>query len=456
MSSNYKELLGRQRDFFYGGKTRDIDFRIEKLKAVRDWCETNEARILAALHKDLKKHPFEAYLVENMGVTNEIRMVVKNLHKWARPHKVRTPLAFFRSSSKYYYEPFGTTLILTAWNYPFLLGVVPAIGAIAAGNCCIIKPSELAPHTSQLLVEMIRARFQEEHCTVVEGGAEETTELLKERFDFIHYTGGSRVGKIVGVAAANHMTPVVLEMGGKSPCFVDETADLEISAQRICLGKFMNAGQTCVAPDFIFVHNSVKDGLIEALRRQIRNFYGSDPQQSADYGRIINERHFDRVSALLEGVSIVCGGKTDRSDLYIEPTILDNATWDSLVMKEEIFGPVLPVLGYDDLPQVISQMKSREKPLATYIFSKDKAAQDLVMHGLPFGGGGINTIGFHAANSHLPFGGVGNSGMGHYHGKWSFETFSHKKGILKQELWPNNSFAFPPFKESRMKWLKRM
>ena len=455
LNLDYKNLLDKQRKYFLTGKTKDVEFRIKRLKALKEIIIKRNQEIMESLRKDFGKSEFETFSNEIMSSLEEIKLAIKKLHSWAAPRKVNTPIAYFKSSSRIYYEPYGVALIIGAWNYPFQLAINPLIGAISAGNCCIIKPSELAPNTSKLLSEIIKECFDEEYCAIVEGGAQETTALLNEKFDFILYTGSTHVGKIVAQAAAKHLTPVVLEMGGKSPCIIDNTADIEISARRIVWGKFLNAGQTCVAPDYLLVHKEVKDSLIKAIQKYIKDFYGDNPENSKDYCRIINEKHFDRLCALLEEGDIVAGGQTNRSQLYIEPTVIDHVTWNYPIMQEEIFGPILPIIEYEDLTNVIEMINAHEKPLALYIFSKNKKVQRKIVNETSFGGGCINTTVLHAGNPYLPFGGVGSSGMGNYHGKASFDTFSHQKGILNKSLIVDPKLIYPPYK-NKVDILKKM
>ncbi|HBF38801.1 MAG TPA: aldehyde dehydrogenase [Firmicutes bacterium] len=455
MVSDYHKILEQTREFFLTGKTKDVEFRINSLKKLRQTITKRNQEIMGALEKDFGKCEFETFATEIMSSLDEINMAIRNLHSWVKPRKVRTPLIHFKASSRIYYEPFGTVLVISAWNYPFQLTMNPLIGALAAGNCCIVKPSEMSPNTSKLMAEIVAECFPEDYCTVVEGGVEETTLLLKEKFDFIHYTGSTRVGKIIARAAAEHLTPVALEMGGKSPCIVDKTADIEISARRIAWGKFMNAGQTCVAPDYLIVHRDVKDALLKAFKERIHNFYGDEPEQSSDYCRIINQKHFDRLSSFLDQGTIITGGKANRENLYIEPTIIDDITWNDPVMQEEIFGPILPVMEYQDLTAVIDMIHSHEKPLALYFFSKNKKDQKKIIHDVSFGGGCINTTILHTGNPYLPFGGVGNSGIGNYHGKWSFETFSHPKSIFDKSLMVDPKLPYPPYGH-KLKFLKMM
>ena len=453
MSGRYRTLLERQRLFFDTDITKDVDFRQKQLDRLGKWIVSHQESILAVLKKDLGKSSFEGYMAEMMGALQEIREAVRKLPAWAKPQKVRTPLTLFKAKSYYIYEPFGIVAIIGTWNYPFGLVISALTGALAAGNCCVIKPSELAPETSALLAQMVADCFDPGYCAVVEGGVEESTALLDERFDFIHYTGSARVGKIVAQAAAKHLTPVVLELGGKSPCIVDQTADIELAARRICWGKFLNAGQTCIAPDYILVHRNIKTPLLEAIKKELHAFYGDSAARSGDFCRIINTHHFDRLALLLESGKIVTGGQKNREALYIEPTVMEDIAWDSPVMREEIFGPILPVMAYDELSDVLSVLKKQEKPLALYIFSQDKGTINTLMRTLSFGGGCINATVLHYANSYLPFGGVGQSGMGHYHGKWSFDAFSHKKSILEKSLFFDIKLLYPPYKD-KLKWLR--
>lgn len=331
----------------------------------------------------------------------------------------------------------------------------PLIGAIAAGNCCIIKPSELAPNTSAVVAKIIGSIYEEKYCTVVEVGGKESTFLLEQKFDMIHYTGSEQVGKIIAQAAAKQLTPVILELGGKSPCIVDSTADMEVSARRIIWGKFTNAGQTCIAPDYLLVHHTVKDQLIAELQKQLIEFYGDSPETSSDYSHIVNRKHFDRIVSILNDVDIVIGGKSDEKKLYIEPTIVNNVKWDDPIMKDEIFGPILPILTYYDLDEIIKIINLRSKPLALYYFSKDKNSQQKIINEVPFGGGCINATLIHNATPTMPFGGVGNSGIGNYHGKYSFDAFSHQKSILKKSLKVDSRFPYPPYR-NKVKLIKRM
>ncbi|MFB2347045.1 MULTISPECIES: aldehyde dehydrogenase [Priestia] len=430
--NNYQELTKKQLSFFNSGKTKDVAFRIETLKKLRELVVRHEEDILKAVKADLNKPEMEAKRAEVGLVLSEIDFAVENLAEWAAPKEVETPSTHAGAKSYIYQDPYGLALVIAPWNYPFQLAVSPVVGAIAAGNCVVLKPSELTPHTSSLLAKMINENFPEEYLTVVEGEVETSTALLKENFDYIFFTGSTMVGKIVAEAAAKHLTPVTLELGGKSPTIVHEDANIEEAAKRIARGKFANAGQTCVAPDYILVQRNVKDELLANLKEVVTNTYGEDVSQNLDFPHVVSEKHFDRLSSFLTNGDIVFGGKTDRSRLFIEPTVLDNISWEDNVMQDEIFGPILPVIVYDEISEVIQAIVKRPKPLALYLFSEDEAVQDHILNSVSFGGGSINDTINHMTSHYLPFGGVGDSGMGAYHGKASFDTFSHAKSILKR------------------------
>ncbi|MDR0698559.1 MAG: aldehyde dehydrogenase family protein [Tannerella sp.] len=443
--SDYQQLIERQRRFFAAGKTRNIEFRIEQLKNLCRVVIEKHRDIEASLYHDLRKCEFEAFATEVTAMVDEINCAVENLEAWTRPVDVDTSPLFGQAESKIYYEPYGSVLILNTWNYPFVLCFKPLVGALAAGNCCVVKPSEVAPTTSKVLADIINTAFDAEYCLAIEGGEDVATELLKERFDFILYTGNANVGRIVAQAAAGHLTPTALELGGKSPCIVDKSADVERSVPSICWGKFINAGQTCVAPDYIWVHKDVKERLVDALKNQIKTFYGEDIKKNPDFGRIINNRHFERLRDFLEDDRIVFGGETDDSQYFVSPTIIDGVTWDDKIMQEEVFGPVLPILTFENIEEVVNILAEREKPLALYLYTTDKEVEDLIINSVSYGGGCINATLMHMLNTNLPFGGVGNSGYGFYQGKWSIETFSHKKCILNRALSDEPSPLFPPY-----------
>ncbi|MEH7196737.1 aldehyde dehydrogenase [Priestia megaterium] len=430
--NNYQELTKKQLSFFNSGKTKDVAFRIETLKKLRDLVVRHEDDILKAVKADLNKPEMEAKRAEVGLVLSEIDFAVENLAEWAAPKEVETPSTHAGAKSYIYQDPYGLALVIAPWNYPFQLAVSPVVGAIVAGNCVVLKPSELTPHTSSLLAKMFNENFPEEYLTVVEGEVETSTALLKENFDYIFFTGSTMVGKIVAEAAAKHLTPVTLELGGKSPTIVHEDANIEEAAKRIARGKFANAGQTCVAPDYILVQRNVKDELLANLKQVVTNTYGEDVSQNLDFPHVVSEKHFDRLNSFLTNGDIVFGGKTDRSRLFIEPTVLDNISWEDNVMQDEIFGPILPVIVYDEISEVIEAIVKRPKPLALYLFSEDEAIQDHILNSVSFGGGSINDTINHMTSHYLPFGGVGDSGMGAYHGKASFDTFSHAKSILKR------------------------
>ena len=453
--SNYHQLLEKQRVFFATGRTRNIGFRIEQLQKLRQVVIAKHEDVEQCLSTDLNKCEFEAFVTEVSAIIDEINCAVENLESWTKAVDVPSPPIFGQAESKYYYEPYGMVLILNTWNYPFVLCFKQLVGVLAAGNCCIVKPSEVAPAVSKALADIIRTAFDEAYCAAVECDVEGATELLKERFDFIVYTGGSKVGRIVAHAAAKHLTPTVLELGGKSPCIVDKSADIERSVPTICWGKLINSGQTCVAPDYIWVHKEVKDRLVEALKKQITAFYGDDIKNNADYGRIINQKHFDRLQGLLEGSHIVFGGETDANQRFISPTIVDGVTWDDKIMQEEIFGPILPVMTFVHLEEVVNELTRREKPLALYLFTTDKASEELIINNVSFGGGCVNATLMHMLNTNLPFGGVGDSGHGYYSGRWSIDMFSHKKSVFNRALSDDPPPVFPPYEE-RAKYIKQI
>ncbi|MBW2552028.1 MAG: aldehyde dehydrogenase family protein, partial [Deltaproteobacteria bacterium] len=425
-------LVGDLRAHFQTGTTRPLSWRLSQLDALEHFLMEREQDIFAALRADLGKPITEAFTSEIGMTLSELRLTRKKLASWMKPERVRTPWVAMPGRSYVYREPLGVTLIIGAWNYPVSLVVLPLIGAIAAGNCVVLKPSELAPNASALLAKWIPKYLDRKSIRVVEGGVPETTALLREKWDHIFYTGSGTVGSIVMQAAAKHLTPVTLELGGKSPCIVDESANLNLAAKRIVYGKFFNAGQTCVAPDYVLVHEHVHDALLNRIVSTIREFYGDDPKQSPDYARIVNERHHARLTALLSEADVVTGGQSDVSDRYIAPTILKNVNEDDAVMQEEIFGPILPVISVPSIEAAIGYVGRRAKPLALYVFARDEDVQDRVLAGTSAGGTTLNHIWIHLGVPALPFGGVGGSGMGAYHGRHSFEAFSHRRAVLKK------------------------
>ncbi|WP_086115015.1 aldehyde dehydrogenase [Staphylococcus aureus] len=441
--------------FFNTQQTKDISFRKEQLKKLSKAIKSYESDILEALYTDLGKNKVEAYATE-IGITlKSIKNARKELKNWTKTKNVDTPLYLFPTKSYIKKEPYGTVLIIAPFNYPFQLVFEPLIGAIAAGNTAIIKPSELTPNVARVIKRLINETFDANYIEVIEGGIEETQTLIHLPFDYVFFTGSENVGKIVYQAASENLVPVTFEMGGKSPVIVDETANIKVASERICFGKFTNAGQTCVAPDYILVHESVKDDLITALSKTLREFYGQNIQQSPDYGRIVNLKHYHRLTSLLNSaqMNIVFGGHSDEDERYIEPTLLDHVTNDSAIMQEEIFGPILPILTYQSLDEAIAFIHQRPKPLSLYLFSEDENATQRVINELSFGGGAINDTLMHLANPKLPFGGVGASGMGRYHGKYSFDTFTHEKSYIFKSTRLESGVHLPPYK-GKFKYIK--
>ena len=440
---NYHELLTKQRNFFQSGKTKEISYRIQALQALGQLIRTNETEIMAALKKDLNKSEFDSYITELGIVLEEIRFSLKHVKKWAKPRKVKASLAQIGSKSYIYPEPYGVTLIISPWNYPFQLAIAPLIGAIAAGNCAVLKPSELTPDTSKLIATLISKTFPEEYITVVEGAVETSQALLNENFDYIFFTGSVSVGKVIMEAAAKNLTPVTLELGGKSPCIIHKDANLKLAAKRIAWGKYLNAGQTCVAPDYLYVHCDIKEEFLNALVNAIEELYSSNVFNSGTFTKIVSERHFKRLLGFLSNGEVYYGGKKDLKSLTIEPTILDHISWNDSVMQDEIFGPILPVLEYDTAEKMVEKINARPKPLALYLFSDSNEFQSLILNQISFGGGCINDTVYHLSSPYLPFGGVGESGIGAYHGKGSFDVFSHEKSVLKQTTSFDLPFRYP-------------
>jgi len=442
---------------FDSGKTRPYAYRMAQLDALLRMLEIESDAICAALNADLGKPRLEAWVAEVSDCAAGVRHMRKHLKKWMKPERVSTALVAMPGSSRIVREPLGVALIITPWNYPFSLAINPLAGAIAAGNTVLIKPSEVAPATSALIAKLIPQYLDSECVKVIEGGVSETTEVLAQRFDHIFYTGNATVGRIVMAAAAKHLTPVTLELGGKSPCIVDEHGDLEVQARRILWAKFYNCGQTCVAPDYVLAHKNVHDKLVEIFARVVREFWGDDAQQSKDYGRIVNTRHHRRLMALLPGSGeIVAGGKADEADRFIAPTVLKNVPEGSPVMQSEIFGPILPVLKVDSIEHAIRFINARPKPLALYLFSSSDPSYEAVVSQTSSGGMVVNHAIMHLAVPGLPFGGVGESGMGAYHGKFSFDAFSHRKAVLKKGTALDPSILYPPYTASKEGWVRRL
>lgn len=426
------ELVQQQRQFFNTGNTKDVTFRIQALNRLKKAIEKFHQPILDALKSDLNKSEPEAFGSEIRIVLGEIDFTLEHLEQWAAPREVPTASTLPDSTSFIHPEPYGVALIIAPWNYPFQLAFGPLVGAMAAGNSAVIKPSELTPAVSKVTAELIADTFPSEYIAVMEGEVETSTALLKEKFDYIFFTGSTGVGKVVMRAAAEHLTPVTLELGGKSPSIVHKDANLQIAAQRLARGKFLNAGQTCVAPDYLLVHEDVREEFISLLQAEINDKYTENATQNPNFPHIVNQRNFDRLAKFLEDGEFLIGGRSIREQLVIEPTLLGNVDWSSPVMQEEIFGPILPVIEYNDLDPILDEITNRPKPLALYLFTNDEEVQDQVFNTVSFGGGCVNETLSHMTSHYLPFGGVGDSGMGSYHGQQSFELFSHHKSILKR------------------------
>lgn len=442
-----REKINKQREYFSTGETKDINFRIEKLKKLRDVLKSEEEKVFEALKKDLMKSSFESYVTEVAMVYDEINMHIKNIKKWSKKRRVKTPLVQFPAKSFIQLEPYGVVLIIGPFNYPFMLTMDPLIGAIAAGNTAVIKPSESASETSKILKEILEKVFDEKYVLHVnpERGKEVVEELLKEKFNYIFFTGSAAVGKIVMKAASQYLTPVTLELGGKSPCIIDKDCKLELAARRIVWGKLLNSGQTCVAPDYLYVHKDIEEEFIKKLEEEIKNQFGDNPLESEDYSKMVNEREFNRVLSYIDKEKLVFGGNYNRKTFQIEPTILKNVTWDDPVMEREIFGPIFPILTFENLDEVLRVVNSKDKPLALYYFSEDKNKIEKVLKRTSSGGVTINDTLVHVSSSYLPFGGVGNSGMGEYHGKYSFDLFSNKKGVMNRKTFLDLKIRYAPF-----------
>ena len=450
-----RDKFNNSKAFFNTHKTKNLKFRKQQLKLLSKNIKNHENELLDALYKDLGKSKVEAYATEIGMLLKSIKLMRKELKNWSKTKQTDTPLYLFPTKSYIKKEPYGTVLIIGPFNYPVQLVFEPLIGAIAAGNTAIVKPSELTPHVAIVIRDIIEDTFDETYVSVVEGGIEETQTLLSLPFDYIFFTGSEKVGKIVYEAAARKLIPVTLELGGKSPVIVDNTANIKVASERISFGKFTNAGQTCVAPDYILVQRKVKNDLIKALKKTITEFYGENIEKSPDFGRIVNQKHFNRLNDLIQihKDNVVFGGNSSKEDLYIEPTLLDNITNDNKIMKEEIFGPILPIITYDNFDEVLEIIQSKSKPLSLYLFSEDENMTHRVVEELSFGGGAINDTLMHLANPNLPFGGVGSSGIGQYHGKYSFDTFSHMKSYTFKSTRLESSLFFPPYK-GKFKYIK--
>ena len=444
-----EEILQKQRAYFQTGATLPVNFRIAMLKRLREEIERKEAEVTAALQADLGKSDYEGFMCEIGLVRSEIRFMLKHIKRFTRKKAVRTPLSQFAGRSYCKPCPYGNVLIMSPWNYPFLLTMEPLVDAIAAGNTAVVKPSAYAPATGAVIQTILTACFSEEYVAVVMGGREENAKLLQQKFDLVFFTGSQAVGKEVLRHTAQHLTPAVLELGGKSPCIVDETAKIPLAAKRIVFGKYLNCGQTCVAPDYILCQESVKPQLLAELQKQILVQYGKDPLANPDYGRIINRKHFDRICGLIDPQKVVAGGMSKADALQIAPTVLDGVTWEDAVMQEEIFGPVLPILTYRNIEDVYAMLAGKPKPLALYLFSENKKTIQEVTARCRYGGGCVNDVVVHLASANMGFGGVGESGMGAYHGKVGFDAFSHSKSILDKKTWMDLPMRYQPYNRKR-------
>ncbi len=437
------QLAHHQHEFFRQGDSRDLSWRIEQLKQLKQLIRSNEEDIMAAINEDLGRSQLATFMSEIYPVLKELKLLIKKLSDWAKPQKVKTPLLLKPGTSHVYFEPFGSVLILTPWNYPFQLLMSPVIGALSAGNCVVAKPSEISANTANLMANLINDSFSSDYLTIVEGGIEQSQKLLAQNFDLIFFTGSKKVGKEVMKKAAGNLTPVILELGGKSPCIVAEDGDLKKAAARITWGKFFNAGQTCIAPDYLLAERSIREKLIGHIRYYIDQFYGENPVENSDYSRIINTKHFDRLIELINNKQSI---NSERDKLFIPPTVIEKVTWEDPLMQEEIFGPLLPVIEYSDFNSILNRLSQLPKPLATYLFSSDKNKIERLRETVASGSLTVNDLLIQAVSNHLPFGGVGESGMGRYRGRNSFEAFSNKKAVLQRGLFPDWKFRYPPYK----------
>ena len=444
-AAEIQKLLDTQRNFYRSGATITVKFRIEQLKKLYNAIKTHQNEINDALTADLGKSRYEGFMCEIGLALTEISYMIKHTARFAKRKNVPTPLAQFPSRSYKQPVPYGNTLIMSPWNYPFLLTLEPLANAIAAGNTAILKPSAYSPATSKIIAKIIGECFPAEYVAVVTGGRAENAALLEQKFDFVFFTGSAAVGREVLRHTAEHLTPAVLELGGKSPCIVDASANIKLAARRIVFGKYLNCGQTCVAPDYVLCERSVKDKFVEAVKAEIKRQYGEEPLANKDYGKIINEKHFGRLMGLIDENKVIVGGNADESGCKIAPTVMDNVTYDDAVMREEIFGPIMPILTFDDFDAVIDELKTKDKPLALYLFTSNKAHVSRVTREISYGGGCINDVIIHLATSNMGFGGVGESGMGSYHGKDGFDAFSHSKSIVDKKTWLDLPLRYQPY-----------
>lgn len=448
-------IISAQKIYFNAQNTKNVSGRLLYLKALKSEIISKEQAIYDALKLDFKKSEFESFISEFGIVISQLNLVIKNLTNWVKPESVKSSILTFPSRDYIYKDPYGTILIIAPWNYPFLLAIEPLIMAVAAGNTVVLKPSELTKHTSQLITDIVEKVFPKEYVTSIQGGVETSTESLAQRWDYIFFTGSVSVGKIVAQAAAKNLTPVTLELGGKSPCIIDDSVDLKLTARRIVWGKFLNGGQTCIAPDYVIIKSKIKSEFIETLKAEITRVYGENPMNSPDFPRIINTKNTMRLANMLKDVNVVFGGEVDEETCYISPTLIDEPALESEVMSEEIFGPILPILTYNSDEDIERIINYYDKPLSLYVFSNKKSFVEAILNKFSFGGGVINDVLIHFGNHRLPFGGVGNSGMGAYHGKLGFDTFSHKKAIIKRGNWIDPPIRYAPYK-GKLNLLKKM
>lgn len=451
---NLPQVVEKQRSYFLSNATRGYEFRLNALKKMRSAVEAREEAIEKALYDDLGKVAQESYMTEIGLVLAEFDLAIRKLRKWMKPKKVHTSVPDFPGESHIEPQPYGNVLIMSAWNYPFQLLFEPLVGAMAAGNTILLQPAATAPCTMQVVTELVRSTFPGEYIEVIDGDHHEYPDILKQHYSYIFYTGGEAIGKLVLESAAPYLTPVTLELGGKSPCIVDETADIAVAGKRIAWGKILNCGQTCVAPDYVYVQEDKRQELLEAIEYALDTFYPDGALKADDYPHIINQRHYERVLGLMEGVTVAVGGHANPDTLQIEPTVLTDVTWDSPVMGQEIFGPLLPVMTYTDLDEVLSLIRSKPEPLAGYIFSTNEPNIEKFTQHISYGGGCVNDVVLHAASDTIPFGGVGPSGMGQYHGKYTFSTFSHLKSVLRRPTFVDNPLRYPPFSDKKLKILR--
>jgi len=447
-------LIKKQREFFRSGKTLDVHYRIQALDRLEQAIIKYEEKLYGALRADLGKSRTESYMCEVGLILSELRYVRKHVQSWSRDRRVLTPLAQFHAKSFIVQEPYGIVLVMSPWNYPALLTLEPLIGALAAGNCCVVKPSAYSAATSKVMGQLIHEVFTEEYVAVVEGGRKENQSLLEQKLDYIFFTGGVNIGRLVMEMASAHLTPVTLELGGKSPCIIDHTANLRLAARRLVFGKYLNCGQTCVAPDYVLLEQSIRDEFVEYVKKEIRKQFGKHPLQNPSYGKMVNRKHFERVLGLMDPQKLICGGESNTETLQIAPTVLDGVTEEDAVMQEEIFGPVMPLLTVKNMEEAYEFVKKRPRPLALYIFTSDKQTEELFLRQASFGGGCVNDTVIHLATSYMGFGGVGGSGMGSYHGRKSFETFSHEKSIVKKYTWLDLPMRYQPYHRIKEKLIR--